>query len=269
MKRCYTPEMQEFIAANVKGSTNEELTAAVNEKFGTAFRTGQIKAYKANHHLRSGIPPGGYDRKPRIYPPEVYNYIIQHYKGTPYAEMARQIKERFGLEYTPGQMKAFYCNRGLNSGLTGRFESGHVPFNKGKKGWSAPGAEKTQFKKGHLPHNTKPLGYERLGADGYVQVKIKMRPSSPMCNDNFVQKHRLIYEQHYGPVPDGYVVIFKDGNRFNFAPENLAAISMAERLDMAQHGLFNQNPDITEAGVAVARVRTTANKLKRKLRRKQ
>lgn len=63
--------------------------------------------------------------------------------------------------------------------------------------------------KGNLPHNTKPIGYERISKDGYVEVKVKMRPSSPYCNDNFIPKHRLLWEAENGPVPKGHKLILR------------------------------------------------------------
>ena len=36
---------------------------------------------------------------------------------------------------------------------------------------------------------------------------------------------RRIYERAHGPVPAGHIVIYLDGNRFNLAPENLAAMT--------------------------------------------
>lgn len=40
-----------------------------------------------------------------------------------------------------------------------------------------------------------------------------------------IQKHRYIWEQHYGPIKPGEVVIFLDGDRSNFDIDNLCCIS--------------------------------------------
>lgn len=40
--------------------------------------------------------------------------------------------------------------------------------------------------------------------------------------------HRRIYEDNYGPIPDGYHVHHKDGNTENNSPENLEALSPEE-----------------------------------------
>lgn len=117
---------------------------------------------------------------------------------------------------------------------------------------------KDAFQEGNLPENTKPIGYERITKDGYVEVKVKMRPSRVDCNDNFVAKHRLIWEQLHGPIPDDCVVIFKDGDKQNFDPDNLALVTKAQRLQMSRRGLFSSDPELTEAGIMVARVQVAA-----------
>lgn len=40
--------------------------------------------------------------------------------------------------------------------------------------------------------------------------------------------HHVIYEQHHGPIPAAHTVVFRDGNKNNFEPRNLALRSMAE-----------------------------------------
>lgn len=264
MARRYPREVHEFIAANVVGRTTRELVSLVNARFNLDFTESAMKSYKTNHHLKSGTPgglPAGHATD--VFPQAIADYIRENYKGVGNTEMARRLNKIFGTSYTVKQINSFYKNHKLNSGLNGRFEKGHVPANKGKKGVCAPGCERTQFQKGNLPATTKPIGYERVSKDGYVEVKVKMRPSRPDCNDNFVAKHRLIWEQAYGPIPPDCVVIFKDGNRRNLDLSNLTLVTKAERLEMTRRGLFSTDAELTEAGVMVARVRTTVYKKKR------
>ena len=42
-----------------------------------------------------------------------------------------------------------------------------------------------------------------------------------------VFSHRRVYEQHFGPIPAGYVVHHRDGNKLNNDPTNLVAMSRA------------------------------------------
>lgn len=260
MARRYPKEVHDFIAAHVVGCTTKDLTALVNERFGAdLFTESSMNAYKSNHKLRSGTPSGlPKGHASEVFPQPVIDYIRANYNGVGNKEMAQRLNAEFGTHYTARQLNSYYKNHGLNSGLTGRFEKGHIPPNKGKKGVCAPGCEKTHFKKGNLPENTKPIGYERITKDGYVEVKVKMRPSRVDCNDNFVAKHRLIWEQLHGPIPDDCVVIFKDGDKQNFDPDNLALVTKAQRLQMSRRGLFSSDPELTEVGMMVAKVQVAA-----------
>ena len=42
------------------------------------------------------------------------------------------------------------------------------------------------------------------------------------------QKHRVVWEQAHGPIPEGYLVKFKDGNRMNCSIDNLYLVSRAD-----------------------------------------
>lgn len=264
MGRRYPQAVHDFIRENVAGRTVYELAELTNARFGTAFTPGSMKAYKSNHHLRSGTPTGmPKGTASTVFPAEVREFIEAHYMGVGPKKMTEMLNWIFGTSYTKGQVKGFYHNHGLNSGLTGRFEKGHVSHNKGRKGWSAPGTEATRFRQGQLPHNTKPIGWERT-QDGYIYVKVRMRPSRQDCNDNFVPKHHLVWEAEHGPVPDGHVVIFLDGDRTNFALDNLALVSLQENQILNRRGLRSSDPELTEAGIAVSRVRAAAYEKKRR-----
>lgn len=51
----YTLEQREFIKNNLSGKTVSELTEIFNDKFGTDFKVNQIKHYKKNNKLKSGV----------------------------------------------------------------------------------------------------------------------------------------------------------------------------------------------------------------------
>lgn len=106
-----------------------------------------------------------------------------------------------------------------------RFTKGSVPANKGKKmppevyAKAAP----TMFKKGQMPHNHKPVGSERIDKDGYIMVKV----AEPK---KWKQKQRVVWEEAHGPIPNGYNIQFKDGNRQNVSLDNLYIISRSDQL---------------------------------------
>lgn len=145
----------------------------------------------------------------------------------------------------------------------GRFEKGHIPFNKGKK-WSDYLSEesqerikKTLFQKGNKTSNTKPIGSERIDAKNhYLYIKI----AEP---NKWQLKHRYLYEQKYGKIPKGYNLIFADGDKYNFDLDNLVLVSNAELLIMNKKGLYKKNKELTKTGSLVAKVIDKTNKLKK------
>jgi hypothetical protein len=110
------------------------------------------------------------------------------------------------------------------------FMPGNIPANKGLKQTDFMSQEAieatkaTRFKQGHLPHNHKPVGSERVDTEGYVYVKVE-EPNK------WELKHRLVWQQHVGPILPGTNIQFKDGNRQNCNIENLYAITRQQQID--------------------------------------
>ena len=262
--RRYSPELIAFVRDNVVGRTSLELAEMVRERFAVDMTESKMKSLKSNYGLKSGTPRGR--RKGQasdVFPKEISDFILINYKGTGHQKMAELLHEKFGVSYTKQQIKSFYGNRKLNSGLTGRFQKGHVPPNKGKHIQTVGRMAETQFKKGNLPPNTKPIGYERITDDGYVEVKVRMRPSHPYCNDNFVMKHYLVWEQAYGAVPEGHKLMFLDGNKQNCELENLQLVSDRELLVLNRKKLLTKNAQLNKTALLVAKLNISTNDRKK------
>lgn len=115
-----------------------------------------------------------------------------------------------------------------------RFPKGHVPANKGVKGWQAGGRSRaTQFKPGTKPPTTKPLCSIAL-RDGLLYVKVNDAGYGPT---DWKPLQRLVWEYTHGPIPPKHLVRFKDGNPRNFADDNLECISLRE--NMARNTVHN------------------------------
>lgn len=259
MARRYPKEFHEFMKEYIPGHTAAEISEEAKKRLGIEISPAGVKSYKQNHKIRSGtptgLPKGHYSD---TFPEAVVKYILKHYKGTGPQAMADLLNKKFKTCYTKQQIKGFYGNHGLNSGLTGRYEKGHVSHNKGKKGEYAPGSEKGWFKKEHEPHNRHPVGTIHKRADGYLWEKF-----GPGIN-SWKPHHQLVWERANGPTPEGYVLIFKDNDRENCDLENLALVSMAESLELTRKGLRTENKELTESGILVARLNCAISKSKKK-----
>ena len=189
-----------------------------------------------------------------IYTEEEHAFLVAFIPGHTYKEIVAEYNARFAEPITESRVKGYMANHKINNGLTGRFKPGHIPHNKGKHPPTVGRMSETQFKPGNMPHNTKPLGYERISKDGYIEVKVRMRPSSPGGHDFFELKHRHVWEEANAPIPEGYNIIFLDGNKQNVSLENLLLVSKEESLQMTRLKLRSTNRELTKSGVLIAQL---------------
>jgi hypothetical protein len=151
----------------------------------------------------------------------------------------------------------------LIKGKEYRYQKGSVPKNKGKK-WSEymtpeqiERAKSTTFKKGRIPPNHKPVGYERISKDGYIEVKVKEGLRS------FRLKHRVVYERHFGSIPKGYNVEFKDRDRRNFNPDNLVLRTRKENMKL--NTVHNYPKEISNTIQLIGALTRQINKHKKRI----
>ncbi len=194
------------------------------------------------------------------------NFLCCFVPGHTHKEICEEFNKLFSPPIRLSQVKGYISNHKLKTCNTGRFEKGNIPHNKGKHHPTVGRMAETQYKKGNLPHNTKPIGYERISRDGYVEVKIAMRPGDVPDGHNFVGKHRLVWEAANGPIPKGHKVIFLDGDKLNYALENLALVTNAEHLELTRSGLRTDNTEFTKTGVLIARSKVITNKKRSKVK---
>ncbi|CAM3776881.1 HNH endonuclease [Litorimonas haliclonae] len=154
------------------------------------------------------------------YSEEELAFLRSHAK-TPRRRLAELFNDAFGRNVSLENIKAKCTRMGLKTGRTGCYSKGHVSHNKGRKGWCAPGSEKGWFKKGTQPPNQRPIGSERVcPKDGYILIKIDETNPHTGHRGHFVLKHRHLWEQQNGPVPEGYFLKCLDGNKLNTCPTN-------------------------------------------------
>jgi hypothetical protein len=113
-----------------------------------------------------------------------------------------------------------------------QFKKGHKPFNKGKslsEFMSEEGIEKISrawFTKGHLPHNTSSDGEIRIRCDKnnttYKYIRISLGVWKAL--------HVYNWEKVNGPVPEGFIVVFKSSDRMNCDISNLELITRGENM---------------------------------------
>lgn len=187
---------------------------------------------------------------------EELTYLKQITPGRSHKEILYLMNSKFGCELRLKQVTGAIKRFKLKTGLTGRFEKGHIPANKGTKGLSK--SNKTSYQEGHIPGNYRPVGAERVSVDGYTEIKVK----DP---NKWKLKHRVVWEQHYGEIQQGSVVIFADGDKSNVAIENLILVTRNQLLTLNSNRLIKHDAELTKIGVNIANlIIKTAEVKKRK-----
>ena len=184
------------------------------------------------------------------------DWLRETVPGKPWKEVYKLYQETFPNEPRKfSYIKTFCYKNGITNGLNGQFKKNRVPWNKGMKGWYAPGSEKTWFQKGQSSGNERPVGSEYDSA-GYLLVKIKDKGAR---NDKWRPKHILVWEKANGPVPEGHVVIFLDGNHKNFNLGNLACIPRGINAILNRSQWRSDNADITKVRITQAELKRAIN----------
>lgn len=177
------------------------------------------------------------------YTEEQIEYLREISWGKIDEQITKMFNERFGLNLRETVIRSTRKRYKIKVGYKpnrGQFKKGSVPWNKGLEGVVKP---THTWEKGHT-FNCKPIGTERTMA-GYTEVKFE-NPNT------WRPKHQVIYEQHYGEIPEGNIVIFGDGDKTNFDIDNLVCVSRRQLLTMNSNNLIMNNADLTRTGAMIA-----------------
>lgn len=112
-----------------------------------------------------------------------------------------------------------FCHKeGIKGKRRTAFQNGNIPWNKGKsychKGGFKPNHKHTANKVGQISTRTK-----RGRTVQYIKYNLDA-PPMPL--------HRYLYLQLIGPIPDGHIVAFLDGDTMNAELSNIKAMSRQE-----------------------------------------
>lgn len=193
------------------------------------------------------------------YTSEQIEWLRAEYRRLSVAELTLAFNQQFAESRSEGAIRGALRNRKITSGRTGHFESGKAPWSAGTKGVLKRNSG--SFSKGHVPSNERPLGSERICRDGQVWVKVAEVNPYTGAPTRFRQKHILVYERAHGPVPEGQVLTFLDGDRQNCELSNLVPISRRVLAVLNKKMGFGKatDPDVRQALINLATIEVMAN----------
>lgn len=260
----YPPEVHEFVKKWAPKLRDEDLAEACNRELGTHFTAAKMKSFRANHGYRNykkQWTSEEYWKYQKRYPQGMYEFIRDNSWNVSSKDMAKMVKERFGVDFTQSGMKQFRQRHGIKSGVTGWFQKGNPPGTKGKTLEEICGynpekiarVKATWFKKTHSPSNLLPVGSVTVNKDGYL---IRKKAMEGVQWERWEFLHRAVWEEHNGPIPDGMAIIFKDGDRQNCDISNLMMVTKRENAALNKYR--SEHPEITEMAAALVKLKLAA-----------
>ena len=189
------------------------------------------------------------------YTEEQLEFLRNAYPVMGISELTPLFNAMFNANLSKEKLRAACKRNRIKSTRTGCFESGHRPWNAGTKNQGLTGINRTSFKPGHVPFNRKLVGSERIDSkDGYTWIKVNEQNPYTGFSTCYKLKHKVIWENIYGPIPEGMIVAFIDGDKRNCSHDNLMLISRAELLRLNQYNYAAHPADIKPTILALAKV---------------
>lgn len=261
MRFCYTSEHLDFLRSEYRKLGYADLALAFNAKFGLQKTERQIRTALKNHKITCGRK-GGQIKQGKLvaYTQEQFEWLKEQYRLQTLAQLTESFNQKFGTDKTEQQIRSCLRNHRIRSGRTGHFEPMTPPWNTGTKGVMKPNSG--SFKKGSVAPNCRPIGAERITKDGYVEIKVAEPNPYTNAPTRFRLKHQVVWEQEHGPVPDGMVVSFVDGDKMNCSLDNL---ELLHRGDLAVFNKLGGNTlpgEIRTAAKLIAKVSTKSRQRK-------
>ena len=249
----WTDREDDLIRLEYPTSTAAEVAVRLRELYGRDVSPSTVMA-RAN---RLGVTkPGHVDWRRH---PEYDEFLSDYAPGHGYAEVSSEMGRRFGVEPSAAALNNHLHKIGVRTGHNGsRFPPGHEPWTKGRK-WdefmsheAQERCRRGQFRPGQLPHNVRPVGDERVSSDGYAYVHVAQHRRERL-NDQWVSKARLVWEREHGRElgPDE-VVIHANGDKGDYSPGNLVAMSRAEHVVVQTGRMPYADAETAETARAIA-----------------
>ena len=215
--RRYTPEECDWIVEHYHAGTIHDTLDAFEAEFGWRpgrqglyLKAGKLGVRKDTHGHERHVPAQKRMRWSQPEFAEMRQWMLDNDRGETVFATIDAFEERFGIR--------------LNRTQVSQFRQSHGTGKRVSHGGGRP---------------PRPIGAETEGKDGYIKVKVRMYPRVPGSKDNWRFKHHLVYERAHGWIPHGHVVMFADGDKRNFDPDNLVAVHR-------KYIAMLNNPDLPE-----------------------
>lgn len=194
-------KIEQYIIKNFDEMSCEDLRKEVNKKFGMSYKTTAFHYHTKRLGLSKHIE--------HHYTQEQDEFLRDNSSKMTRKELTDIFNERYGTAIKEQAIEQRCFLRGWKPKTDGKFKEGSVPWEKTTGGREEyvkklKGGNSTSFRKGNIPHNVIDIGTIRLWGH---ELKIK-------TDDGWKNRLRHLWEQEHGSIPDGYVIISVDGDKY-------------------------------------------------------
>lgn len=171
-----------------------KLCRLYNETHGTNVNWDNFR-----HYVRKKLKLRFHGTPESVFSEREREFIKEFYQDTSYEEFMEMFESKFGWKPRRSSVTASAHCFGLNKSKEAVSRSAYETQNK----------------------TAAAIGAEREDHSGYFKVKVQGSAGVPT---KWRRKHVVIWERANGKVPEGHVIMFKDGNPNNFDLDNLVCV---------------------------------------------
>lgn len=226
-ERRYTQAELKYLKDGIKKMPLADLVDSFNEKFGRSKSQTTIQSTLNNYGYKRGQKrvqlPG---QKFRGYSEEQIEFVRKSYQDDRLSgpEVAKAFNQRFDDNRSDYAISGMIQRRG--------------------------------FRRSRKIENVLNVGDETLcRSTGYITVKTVCPAYNMKTKRNYRYKHLVVWEAYNGPVPEGHVVRFLDGNKQNCTIDNLRLFTRAESVYLNILGYNQVHPSLKETIIGLAKLK--------------
>lgn len=203
----YTIEQEEWLTYVCKNriySGLKEITDEFNMKFNTDKTTTAIQSKISKLKLHA---------KATHYSDKEILWILENKDSDSWNELSKKFSSKFGRDITATQLRHASADKGM-------------------------------FKNDRYKFHSKYRVGDEVVMDGYVYVKIANRgeietSTTKPSRELFKQKAQIVWEENFGNIPEGYQILFLDGNKLNCDISNLSIVPLSICGSMSKNGFWS------------------------------
>jgi hypothetical protein len=245
----YSKEQIEYLLS-LRGLPRAQVAALFNEKFGTNIHESSFTRI-AKRYDPSFVFSGHTNK----YSDEEDEFLKENRPKYDIHELTARFNDVFGGSRTESSIKTYCQKKGYSAGSDGRFAKGHAPWTAGLTGDEI----RSHFSEDGLERRKYGLSFRQVyhvGDTVYRKINGKIYPYILISEDKTIPwkkrlypKNRFVWEQEYGLIPEGHVIIPLDGDICNTDISNLRCVSNRHKIQFTWNDWWDIPADLKDTAL--------------------